>query len=99
MGAPAEYEHHFRRPHAAGRDARWRPAGHADGAPAARRAPRRPLILPHLPKLTALRQFDTCRLLPSRFADLEDSVLAPLADSDATLRDLFDLDNATNERL
>ena len=33
-----------------------------------------------LPALTALRQFDTCRLLPSRFADLEDSVLAPLAD-------------------
>jgi RES domain-containing protein len=52
-----------------------------------------------LPPLTALRQFDTCRLLPSRFADIEDSVLAPLADSDATLRDLFDLDNATNARL
>ncbi|MBD8529433.1 RES family NAD+ phosphorylase [Massilia sp. CFBP 13647] len=57
------------------------------------------MILPALPKLTSLRQFDTCRLLPSRFADLEDSVLAPLSDSDATLRDLFDLDNATNERL
>jgi len=55
--------------------------------------------LPALPKLTSLRQFDTCRLLPSRFADLEDSVLAPLSDSDATLRDMFDLDNATNERL
>jgi len=55
--------------------------------------------LPALPKLTSLRQFDTCRLLPSRFADLEDSVLAPLSDNDATLRDLFDLDNATNERL
>lgn len=52
-----------------------------------------------VPKLTALRQFDTCRLIPSRFADLEDSVLAPLADGDAELRDLFDLDNATNERL
>lgn len=52
-----------------------------------------------LPRLTSLRQFDTCRLIPSRFADLEDSVLAPLADDDATLRDLFDLDNATNERL
>jgi RES domain-containing protein len=52
-----------------------------------------------VPPLTALRQFDTCRLLPSRFADLEDSVLAPLADSDAHLRDLFDLDNATNARL
>jgi RES domain-containing protein len=57
------------------------------------------VILPVLPPLTALRQFDTCRLLPSRFADIEDSVLAPLADNDATLRDLFDLDNATNERL
>lgn len=52
-----------------------------------------------VPKLTALRQFDTCRLIPSRFADLEDSVLAPLAEGDAELRDLFDLDNATNERL
>lgn len=52
-----------------------------------------------MPPLTALRQFDTCRLLPSRFADVEDSVLAPLADSDDHLRDLFDLDNATNARL
>lgn len=52
-----------------------------------------------VPKLTALRQFDTCRLIPSRFADLDDSVLAPLAESDAVLRDLFDLDNATSERL
>ena len=52
-----------------------------------------------LPPLTALRQHDTVRLIPSRFADLEDSVLAPLADNDAMLRDLFDLDNATNERL
>ncbi len=55
--------------------------------------------MPVLPKLTSLRQFDTCRLIPSRFADVEDSVLAPLADSTDVLRDLFDLDNATNERL
>ena len=52
-----------------------------------------------VPPLTALRQFDTCRLLPSRFAEVEDSVLAPLAEDDAHLRDLFDLDNATNARL
>lgn len=52
-----------------------------------------------VPKLSALRQFDTCRLIPSRFAEMEDSVLAPLADNDDILRDLFDLDNATNERL
>jgi RES domain-containing protein len=51
------------------------------------------------PELTALRQFDTVRLIPSRFADAEDSVLAPLAENDAVLRDLFDLDNATNDRL
>ncbi|WP_374040969.1 RES family NAD+ phosphorylase [Massilia sp. PAMC28688] len=52
-----------------------------------------------VPKLTTLRQFDTCRLIPSRFADVEDSVLAPLADSEEVLRHLFELDNATNERL
>jgi RES domain-containing protein len=49
--------------------------------------------------LVNLRQFDTFRLIPSRFADVEDSVLVPLAEDDKVLRDLFDLDNATNERL
>jgi RES domain-containing protein len=52
-----------------------------------------------LPPITLLRRFDTCRLIPSRFADKEDSVLAELADDTEHLRDLFDLDNATNERL
>lgn len=52
-----------------------------------------------MPRLTPLRKNDTCRLIPSRFADIEDSVLAPLAESDDILRDLFDLDNATNDRL
>ncbi len=52
-----------------------------------------------MPLLTSLRQNDTVRLIPSRFADREDSVLAPLAEDTAHLRDLFDLDNATNERL
>ncbi|HEU4852870.1 MAG TPA: RES family NAD+ phosphorylase [Telluria sp.] len=51
------------------------------------------------PRLTALRQFDTYRLIPSRFAQAEDSVLTALAENDAHLRDLFDLDNATNNRL
>lgn len=55
--------------------------------------------MPVIPKLTTLRQFDTCRLIPSRFADVEDSVLAPLAEDGHVLRDLFELDNATNERL
>jgi RES domain-containing protein len=51
------------------------------------------------PRTTLVREFDTVRLIPSRFAAREDSVLAPLAEDDAHLADLFDLDNATNERL
>lgn len=54
---------------------------------------------PPLPRTTLVRQFDTCRLLPSRFAAREDSVLTGIAESDAHLADLFQLDNATNERL
>ncbi|MFM9437432.1 RES domain-containing protein [Janthinobacterium sp. CG_23.3] len=57
------------------------------------------LAISALPPLSLLRQFDTCRLIQSRFADVEDSVLAPLADDTGHLRDLFDLDNATNARL
>lgn len=52
-----------------------------------------------LPPLCVLRQFDTVRLLPSRFANQENSVLNPLAEDADHLRDLFDLDNATNSRL
>lgn len=52
-----------------------------------------------LPPLTPIRQVDTCRLLPSRFADAEDTVLTPLAEDEAVLADLFVLDNATNQRL
>jgi hypothetical protein len=52
-----------------------------------------------LPPLRLLRQFDTCRMIPSRFVDKEDSVLSALADNDDELRDLFELDNATNARL
>jgi len=51
------------------------------------------------PSHTLLRQFDTLRLIPSRFADQEDSVLATLADDTGHLQELFDLDNATNQRL
>jgi hypothetical protein len=57
------------------------------------------LAAPGTPPLTELRQFDTCRLIPSRFADVEDSVLSPLAEDVGHLRDLFDLENATNARL
>ena len=54
---------------------------------------------PALPRTTPLRQFDTFRLIPSRFAAREDSVLTGIAEDEAHLADLFDLDNATNERL
>lgn len=52
-----------------------------------------------LPRTTLLRQFDTVRLVPSRFAMVEDSVLAAIATDDAQLADLFELEGATNERL
>jgi len=51
------------------------------------------------PPFTALRQLDTCRLIPTRFADTEDSVLTTLADDVEHLQNLFQLDNATNGRL
>ena len=52
-----------------------------------------------LPPLTPMRLADTHRLIPSKYRDGGESVLARIADSDAHLRDIFDLDNATNDRL
>lgn len=52
-----------------------------------------------LPRTTLLRQFDTYRLIPSRFAALETPVVTGIAENEAHLADLFDLDSATNERL
>lgn len=52
-----------------------------------------------LPPVHGLRQFDTVRLIPSRFSDASDSVLKGLAQDERHLNDLFDLDNATNQRL
>lgn len=52
-----------------------------------------------MPPIRLLRQFDTVRLIPSRFVDKEDSVLSALAESDSELHELFELDNATNGRL
>lgn len=51
------------------------------------------------PPLVQIRQFDTCRLIPSRFVDKEDSVLVPLSVDAQHLADIFELDNATNARL
>lgn len=52
-----------------------------------------------LPRVTLVRQFDTCRLVPSKYSADGASALVRIADDDAHLRDIFDLDQATNERL
>lgn len=52
-----------------------------------------------LPPLTLLRQFDTHRLVPSRYLANGDSVLVALAENDAQLEAIFALDLATNDRL
>ncbi|HVS33513.1 MAG TPA: RES family NAD+ phosphorylase [Thermoanaerobaculia bacterium] len=52
-----------------------------------------------LPAVRLIRQNDTHRLIPSRYGEGDDSVLVQIADDDAHLQDLFDLDHATNDRL
>jgi len=52
-----------------------------------------------LPRTSRLRAEDTHRLIPSRFLPEQDSVLTRIADDDTHLADIFDLDNATNDRL
>jgi hypothetical protein len=51
------------------------------------------------PPLRLLRQFDTHRLIPSQYLPHGDSVLVLIADDDAHLQALFELDAATNDRL
>ena len=51
-----------------------------------------------LPPLTLVRRYDTHRLIPSQYSE-PGSVLGLLADDEAQLADLFDLDHATNDRL
>ena len=52
-----------------------------------------------LPPISLVRQFDTHRLVPSRRLPGNDSVLVAIADDDAHLQALFELDAATNDRL
>lgn len=52
-----------------------------------------------LPRTTLVRQNDTHRLIPSKYSEGGDSVLARIADGAAHLQDVFDLDHATNDRL
>lgn len=51
------------------------------------------------PPVTLVRQFDTHRLIPSKYSKEGDSVLTRIADDDQHLRLIFDLDHATNDRL
>ncbi len=53
------------------------------------------MILP----TTSIDQRDTHRLIPAQFADGGASVLARLTDDPKTLEGIFELDNATNDRL
>ncbi len=53
----------------------------------------------NLPPLTAIRQLDTHHLVPSKYSEGGDSVLVRIADDDAHLADIFDLDHADNDRL
>jgi hypothetical protein len=48
---------------------------------------------------TPIDQRDTHRLIPAQFADGGASVLARLTDNPQTLEGIFELDNATNDRL
>ena len=52
-----------------------------------------------MPALRQIDQRDTHRLVPARFADGGASVLTRLTDDEDTLAAIFDLDNATNDRL
>ena len=52
-----------------------------------------------LPAVRLIRQNDTHRLIPSQYSEGGDSVLAQIADDEAHLQDLFQLESATNDRL
>jgi RES domain len=52
-----------------------------------------------LPPVTPLRRFDTHRLLPAKYSANYDSVLTRVAANDTDLQAIFELDNATNQRL
>ena len=52
-----------------------------------------------LPPVALVRRYDTHRLIPSKYSEEGASVLARIADDDAHLAEIFDLDHATNDRL
>jgi hypothetical protein len=52
-----------------------------------------------LPPTALIRHNDTHRLVPAKHAEGDGSVLTRIADNDQHLADVFELDNATNDRL
>jgi RES domain-containing protein len=52
-----------------------------------------------LPRTRLVRRNDTHRLIPSKFSHEGASVLTRIADDTSHLQDIFDLDNATKDRL
>lgn len=52
-----------------------------------------------LPRTSLVRRNDTHRLIPAKYSTGGESVLTRIADDDAHLKDIFDLDDATNDRL
>jgi hypothetical protein len=52
-----------------------------------------------VPQTRLIRRNNTHRLIPSKYSEGGVSVLTRIADSDAHLADIFDLDHATNDRL
>ncbi|HEV2703868.1 MAG TPA: RES family NAD+ phosphorylase [Steroidobacteraceae bacterium] len=55
-------------------------------------------MAPALPPLSLIRRYDTHRLIPSQYGETG-SVLGLIADDEAHLADIFQLDHATNDRL
>ena len=51
------------------------------------------------PPVALVRQFDTHRLVSSRYVPRGDSVLVAISDDDAHLQAIFELDAATNDRV
>lgn len=52
-----------------------------------------------LPEARLVRRQDTHRLIPAKYSAGGESVLGAIAEDEAHLADIFDLDNATNDRL
>lgn len=51
------------------------------------------------PRVTAIERDDTHRLIPARYSETETTVLGRIAEDKQQVRDLFELESATNDRL